>query len=97
NMGPPTLKCGTNPKRWGYVLLAFAHAVKHRKKGQIGRTPSGNRTIGTFVPAAATGACGGRTTRQSADASKRIIELSCTSNGRASGVPSAARTSLERK
>src|SRR5215469_8847019 len=96
-MGPPTLNCGTNPKRWGYVLLAFARAVKHRKEGQIGRTPSGNRRIGTLVPAAAAGACGGRMTRQSAAASKRIIELSCTSNGNTSGAPSAARASLERK
>ena len=37
--------------------------------------------IGTSLPAGSAGACGGRTTRQSAAASGRIIELSCTSNG----------------
>ena len=62
-----------------------------------GHAPPGNGMICTSLPAGSAGACGGRTTRQSEEASGRIIEKSCTSNGMASRTPSAARTSRARR
>ena len=62
-----------------------------------GIEPPGNGMIGTVPPAGSAGACGGRMTRQSDEASGRIIELSCTSNGTASRTPSAARASRARR
>ena len=64
---------------------------------QIGHAPAGKRMIGTILPAAAAGACGGRRIKQSAAERTRIIELSWISNANASSLPSRERAIRARR